>query len=296
MQQKLKNCYEELYQNIMILRRSYQEIGDTAIVVKEIFAGTIKFYTALFLLVIDARYGHASLSNLVDLIIKSDIVLPGEGMELLETILPHELFLQIQEILIPLSKLSFTESTLHQYNLIALLNMDPWVAGIATFYAKDKDEFTHVLGEYAVRPRDEQFYSRLNTIGLLRETDFFKNIPANYLVAITEYVHEEIAYEGDAIVKEGDPGDSLYIISSGEVSILKSDKEIAKLGAGECIGEMAILDRLPRSATAIAKTEVHLLRIDADDFSDLILNFPEIAQNLLIILARRLRNMLASKA
>lgn len=293
-QSKLALAYEQLYQNIMIMRRAYDESGDATEAFKTLFSDTILFYTALYLLLIDIRYGHARLTRLIDLLLQHNMTLVEKNISLLQAILPDKLFLQVKDVLNYQSGMSSTRTMLSQYNLIALFNIDPWVADLAVFYAKDKPELVQLLEEYDMRPKDEQFYARLNTISLLKRADFFKNISANYLIAITELLHEKSVYAGETIFKERDPGDSLFIICDGQVSIQRGNKEIATVGPGDCIGEMAVLDRLPRSATAIAMTDVKLLRISADDFAEIALYFPEIALNLLTILAQRLRKTLAN--
>jgi len=72
--------------------------------------------------------------------------------------------------------------------------------------------------------------------------------------------------EGELIFKEGDEGDRMYVIQSGRVQITKKtssgDITIATLGSGEIFGEMALFDRLPRSATAAAFDKARILSID----------------------------------
>jgi CRP/FNR family cyclic AMP-dependent transcriptional regulator len=293
-QAELTHAYVQLYRNILILRQTYQELGDANPAVKVLYFDTLVFYTVLLLQLIDIRYGHANLTRLIDLLLQRQFDLVKDNVQLLETILPITIFNEVKAILVfPLEEPD-AKQVLRQYNLIALFQVDSWVADLAVFYAKDKPELSLVLGEYGMKPKDEQFYARLNTIALLKRTDFFKNISANYLLAITELLHAETAYAKEIIVKEGDPADSLFIICEGQVSIQKGNNEIAKLGPGECIGEIAILDKMPRSASAVALTDVKLLRVYANDFSEMLLNFPEIGQNLLTILAQRLRKTLAS--
>ncbi len=99
--------------------------------------------------------------------------------------------------------------------------------------------------------------------------------------------------EGAVVFEEGDPGSRMYVIQSGEVRIVKRvgtrDIMLARLGAGEAFGEMALLEGQPRSATAIVEAPSRILVIDEGAFADLIRRNGEIALRLLRRLSARLR-------
>ena len=98
---------------------------------------------------------------------------------------------------------------------------------------------------------------------------------------------------GDSIFEEGDPGAEMYIIQSGEVEILKttgdSARRLALLEEGDFFGEMAILEDIPRTASARAHTDCVLVRIDRTTFDQLVRHDPEIAIRMLRKLSSRLR-------
>lgn len=98
---------------------------------------------------------------------------------------------------------------------------------------------------------------------------------------------------GAVVFEEGDPGSRMYVIRSGEVRILKRvgarEIELARLGAGEAFGEMALLEGQPRSATAIVASPARILEIDEAAFADLVRRNGEIALRLLRRLSARLR-------
>lgn len=90
-----------------------------------------------------------------------------------------------------------------------------------------------------------------------------------------EKVNESIGYEkqlrsGEVLFKEGDAGDEMYLIRSGKIKIVKdlegNKKTLAVIGEGEFFGEMALLDKSPRSAAAIAETDAKLIIVDRDAF------------------------------
>jgi CRP-like cAMP-binding protein len=98
---------------------------------------------------------------------------------------------------------------------------------------------------------------------------------------------------GHVVFKEGDEGDDMYIIQSGRVAIKKKVKEgdttLAVLEKGDFFGEMAILERLPRSATAEVVEEGDLIVISGETFGDMIKANPEIAVRMLRKQSIRLR-------
>src|SRR4030095_13089775 len=94
---------------------------------------------------------------------------------------------------------------------------------------------------------------------------------------------------GDLIFKEGEPGDCMYIIFSGEIEIHKGKAILAILQAKEVFGELSLLDAETRSATATAKTNCILFKIDQEPFYELIDTRPEVARGFIKILCKRLR-------
>ncbi len=98
---------------------------------------------------------------------------------------------------------------------------------------------------------------------------------------------------GESIFEEGDPGTEMYIIQSGQVEILKTTgrtpRRLALLEEGDFFGEMAILEDIPRTASARAHTDCVLVRIDRSTFDQLVRHDPEIAIRMLRKLSSRLR-------
>jgi ATP/ADP translocase len=129
----------------------------------------------------------------------------------------------------------------------------------------------------------------MDEISLLKSAAIFNGIPANYLASVAEIAEERTLFAGETLFKQGDFGDSLYVVIEGSLSILVGEKEQARLPKGECIGEMALLDGHPRSASVRAVSDARLLRIKAEAFRGLLASQPRIALALLGTLAGRLR-------
>jgi CRP/FNR family cyclic AMP-dependent transcriptional regulator len=97
------------------------------------------------------------------------------------------------------------------------------------------------------------------------------------------------AKAGEVIFKEGDEADQFFAIKSGEIAIQLGNRTLAELSANSIFGEMALIDDAPRSATAVAKTDVELVPISEKQFLFLVSQTPFFALKVMRVLARRLR-------
>jgi len=95
--------------------------------------------------------------------------------------------------------------------------------------------------------------------------------------------------KGKTIFKEGDHGDEFFVVVRGQVEIRSGDRHFERLGADGIFGEMALIDDSPRSATAVALTDVTLAPIKENQFLFLVKNAPFFALSVMRVLAHRLR-------
>lgn len=124
---------------------------------------------------------------------------------------------------------------------------------------------------------------------LLKTVDMFSRTSEDVLAEIAEVLEEVQAPRGQAIFQKGDMGDSLYIIVDGRVRVHDGDATIGELGEKDIFGELALLDPEPRFASISALTDVRLLRLDRDAFSELMAGNIEIVRGVLHVLCQRLR-------
>jgi CRP/FNR family cyclic AMP-dependent transcriptional regulator len=96
---------------------------------------------------------------------------------------------------------------------------------------------------------------------------------------------------GDFLFREGDNGDKMYVLLEGQVEILLGDLVLETTGPGSLIGEMALIDDSPRTATVVAKTSCRLAEIDRRRFHFLVQQTPHFATHVMKTLADRLRHM-----
>jgi CRP-like cAMP-binding protein len=101
--------------------------------------------------------------------------------------------------------------------------------------------------------------------------------------------------DGEIIVRQGDVGDCLYVIQTGRVEIVAEhdgkETVLRELGEGEMVGEMAIFDRVVRSATVRAKGRARLLTVDKKNFLRRVNEDPSIAFRLVETMSRRIRDL-----
>jgi CRP/FNR family transcriptional regulator, cyclic AMP receptor protein len=94
---------------------------------------------------------------------------------------------------------------------------------------------------------------------------------------------------GETIFREGDPAEEMFVIKSGKVEIRLGNRVLDILPELSIFGEMALIDSAPRSATAVALTDVTLVPVAEKQFLFLVTRTPHFALNVMRVLARRLR-------
>jgi CRP-like cAMP-binding protein len=124
----------------------------------------------------------------------------------------------------------------------------------------------------------------------LRAAPLFADIEAELLLPLAALCTTCELGAGELLFAEGELGDSLYVVVRGAVQVQRDGREIASLGAGECVGEMAALDCEPRSATIVAAAPTLLVRLDRNDLLDLLRDEPALIRSLARVLADRLHN------
>ncbi|HWA39704.1 MAG TPA: cyclic nucleotide-binding domain-containing protein [Burkholderiales bacterium] len=99
------------------------------------------------------------------------------------------------------------------------------------------------------------------------------------------------ARAGDTIFREGDAGRFTYVLLDGAADVIVGDTVVEAARAGALLGEMAVVDASPRSATVVAVTDCQLVPIDARQFDLLVRETPEFARHVILVITGRLRRM-----
>lgn len=124
----------------------------------------------------------------------------------------------------------------------------------------------------------------------LGEVWLFKGCSKAERKAIERKTVERHFSKGDLVVDEGTVGQSAYVIVEGSVAVQRKGRKIAQLDQGEMFGEVALLDRLPRTASVKALTDLTLLEIGQREFDAVLKESPTTTRKLLTAVAGRLRD------
>jgi CRP-like cAMP-binding protein len=93
------------------------------------------------------------------------------------------------------------------------------------------------------------------------------------------------------VIKQGDPGDSLYVITSGEAKVVANGRTIHRLLPGDHFGEISLIDGEPRSATVVSDTPLEMFMVTTKDFNRVLKEHPDIAIAILEGMARSIRRV-----
>lgn len=141
-------------------------------------------------------------------------------------------------------------------------------------WSLDKESFSRYVKEkFSVSISVERAVEIMRLLGAM---PLFKDLTPTQMRKLALSFTSKKFPDGEAIIRQGDPGDAFYVIEKGKCSVQITDpdgnqKEVAKLGKGEYFGEMALLSNAPRSATIKALAETELLVLSKEDFDKMIL-------------------------
>jgi CRP/FNR family cyclic AMP-dependent transcriptional regulator len=133
-----------------------------------------------------------------------------------------------------------------------------------------------------------------NIVDQLKKIDWFDELPDDMLAALAKKVRKRHLSKDEILFSKGDEGNSLFAILSGKVKIFTQDSQghevaLNRVGAGEIIGEMALLDYEPRSAGVIALEKTSALELSREDFMEILRKQPDLALSVIRNLSSRLR-------
>ncbi len=145
------------------------------------------------------------------------------------------------------------------------------------------------LNEDRARRKDDEEYAR--RVDALARVDVFRALDAEKIDRLSRRLRMLMFGPGETILRQGDPGDSLYVVRTGSVAVqigvLGAFKEVATLSDGQFFGEMSLMTGAMRAATVVAKSDVECYIVDKEAFQEILQEKPELASIISDILARR---------
>ena len=133
---------------------------------------------------------------------------------------------------------------------------------------------------------------------LIRQVPIFSELDPSELEELASIVEERIIHADRDLFREGDTGDAVYLIVKGKVRVYvgggdRPETTLDELGPGSCIGEMAVLDQAPRSASVRALERTRTLRVPGEGFKRVMSERPEMSEAIVAELVRRMRTLTA---
>ena len=126
----------------------------------------------------------------------------------------------------------------------------------------------------------------------LQNVDVFSEVPTEELAYLAA-VAEEISFmKDDIIYKELEPSNALYLVLEGKVKLHREGAEVTVAESKDAFGTWALFDEEPNVVSATSLEDTHLLRIDREDFYDLLADHVQITQGILKALSKRLRGII----
>ena len=123
----------------------------------------------------------------------------------------------------------------------------------------------------------------------LKDIPLFSSLNNKERMELARHVDELPIKSGTVLTKQGGSGDAFYLIVDGKADVIRNGTKIARLGAGDAVGEMALLDGEPRSATVMMISDGTVLTMHRREFRAVLHDIPGISQKMLVALSLRLR-------
>lgn len=134
-------------------------------------------------------------------------------------------------------------------------------------------------------------YTVVEKVLLLQNVDLLSAARTEDL-AVLASIADEVLYPPSTVVfEEGQPADGLYVVIRGELVLTRKGQELSRIGEGTALGAWDLLEGGPRVFGTHAATETLLLRVERQDFYDILLDYPELLQRILKALVLRFRKL-----
>ena len=160
------------------------------------------------------------------------------------------------------------DSTMNVINLLKQTTIDYGAAVMMVTHdhriIDSADRLVHMVDGRIMS--DVVLHDALRICEFLRPIDLFKALTPQQLSDVAEHVKKRHFAAGETIVREGEPGEEFFVISDGEVEVIRADHEVARLRPGDFFGEVALISGEPRNATIVAEGDVDTYVLGKTDF------------------------------
>jgi len=139
-------------------------------------------------------------------------------------------------------------------------------------------------------------FTTIEKVILLQSVDVFSDVASEQLAYLAAISEEASYLKDDVVYAEGEMSDSLYLVIEGKVRLHRGADDILVAGRNDAFGTWALFDDEPRVATATIVEDARLLRIDREDFLELLSDHTEITQGVFKNIVGRLRGLIGRVA
>ncbi len=134
-------------------------------------------------------------------------------------------------------------------------------------------------------------YTVVEKVLLLQNVDLLSAARTEDLAVLAAIAEEVLYPEGTVVFEEGQLADGLYVVIRGELVLTRNGKEMSRIGDRSTLGAWDLIEGGPRVFGTYAAAETLLLRVERQDFDDLLMDYPELGQSILKGLVRRFRRL-----
>ena len=133
--------------------------------------------------------------------------------------------------------------------------------------------------------------SKASQLDHLKSVPLFAGLNKKQLQLIAKSSDEVSLAAGDVLVDQGQTGREAFLLLAGQVTVKRNGRKVATLGPGDCVGELALLDHGPRTATVVADGDMTLFVLGARQFAGVIDEVPALSRKVMAYLATRIREL-----
>jgi len=133
--------------------------------------------------------------------------------------------------------------------------------------------------------------SKASQLDHLKSVPLFAGLNKKQLQLIAKSSDEVSLAAGDVLVDQGQTGREAFLLLAGQVTVKRNGRKVATLGPGAIVGELALLDHGPRTATVTADTDISVLVVDRRNFLEIVESSHTLTSKLLEYLASRIREL-----
>lgn len=147
-----------------------------------------------------------------------------------------------------------------------------------------RDTFDEWVSQYpTIKNSVEEFYRQRVLARVIAITPVFEGVPTEARMALANRFHLKVYESGQVVIREGEQGDTFYLIRSGKVTVstgnINASGDPVVLGSmsdGDFFGEVALLTSKPRTATIVADGTLELMELSRGDFNEIVRNYPSV--------------------